>query len=217
MAVTHNHSSPFYSSTSWGVWAFQDVFDLRFYDYYSRRMAEAVERAAAALVPVRVGAAVTQFDKTARHSYGPATADDGTPAGYPHSDTDHNLTVVRFDDVSRPGPPRPLANLVNFALHPEFLDGNDLISADYVGPLERMVDRETGALTIFTQGAVGTAEPERSTYHDVHERLEFSHREYAQAEYGARLMANAIVLGAELNWWRARGRYEDRDAIPGLA
>jgi hypothetical protein len=193
IAASHNHSSPYYSSTSWGVWAFQDVFDLRFYDYYSRRMAEAVERAAAALVPVRVGAAVTQFDRTARHSYGPATADDGTPAGYPHSDTDHALTVVRFDDVSRPGSPRPLATLVNFALHPEFLDGNDLISADYLGPLERMVDRETGALTIFTQGAVGTAEPERSTYHDVHERLEFSHRDYAQAEYGARLMADAIT------------------------
>jgi uncharacterized BrkB/YihY/UPF0761 family membrane protein len=31
------------------------------------------------------------------------------------------------------------------------------------------------------------------------------------------LMANAIVLGAELNWWRARGREEDRDAVPGLA
>src|ERR687894_826031 len=73
MAVTHNHSSPYYSATSWGVWAFQDVFDLRFYDYYSKRMAEAVERAAAPPPPVRVGAAVTQFDKTARHSYGPAT------------------------------------------------------------------------------------------------------------------------------------------------
>jgi uncharacterized BrkB/YihY/UPF0761 family membrane protein len=31
------------------------------------------------------------------------------------------------------------------------------------------------------------------------------------------LMANAIVLGAELNWWRARSREEDRDAVPGLA
>ena len=37
MAVTHNHSSPYYSSTSWGVWAFQDVFDVRFYDYMSKR------------------------------------------------------------------------------------------------------------------------------------------------------------------------------------
>jgi membrane protein len=31
------------------------------------------------------------------------------------------------------------------------------------------------------------------------------------------LMANAIVFGAEINWWRTRGREEDRDAIPGLA
>jgi membrane protein len=31
------------------------------------------------------------------------------------------------------------------------------------------------------------------------------------------VMANAIVFGAEINWWLARGRREDRDAIPGLA
>lgn len=192
MAVSHNHSSPYYSSISWGVWAFQDVFDIRFYDYYARRMAEAVEEAASKLVPVRVGAAVSEFDLTHRHSYGGAVADDGTPAGYPQSDADHDLTVIRFDDISDPANPKPLANLVNFALHPEFLDGNDLISADYLGPLERMADRDTGAMTIFTQGAVGTAEPERSTYHSPHQRLEFSHFDYRQAEYGARLMADAI-------------------------
>jgi hypothetical protein len=193
MAATHNHSSPFYSSTSWGVWTFQDVFDIRFFNYMAERMARAVERACDELVPVRVGASVGHFAKTARHSFGPAIADDGTPAGYPHSDTDPNVTVIRFDDVSDPDDPRPLANLVNFSLHPEFLEGNDLISADYLGPLERMVDRATGAVTVWTQGAVGTAEPERSTHHPIDERLEFSHKDYAQAEYGARLMADAIV------------------------
>jgi hypothetical protein len=193
MAVTHNHSSPFYSSTSWGVWAFQDVFDVRFYNDYAERMADAVEKAAKSLVPVRVGAAVTQFDKTPRHSFGGEKADDGTPAGYLDSDSDHDMIVVRFDDVSDPGNPKPLANLVNFAVHPEFLDGNNLISADYVGPLEKMADDATGGLTIWTQGAVGTSEPERSTYHSIHERLEFTHREYRQAEYGARLMSNSIV------------------------
>src|ERR671925_245368 len=45
MAVSHDHSSPYYSSTSWGVWAFQDVFDVRFFEYYAQRMALAVERA----------------------------------------------------------------------------------------------------------------------------------------------------------------------------
>ncbi|MGH2978392.1 MAG: hypothetical protein ACRDLQ_01985, partial [Solirubrobacterales bacterium] len=193
IASTHDHSSPYYSSTSWGAWAFQDVYDVRFFDYYAKRMAAAVEQAAADLRPVRVGASVSTFDKTHRHSFGPAVADDGTPAGYPHDDTDHDLTVVRFDDVSDPAQPKPLANLVNYSLHPEFLEGNDLISADYVAPLQRMVDRETGALTVYTQNAVGTAEPERSSYHSIHERLEFTHRDYAQAEYGARLMADAIT------------------------
>jgi membrane protein len=33
------------------------------------------------------------------------------------------------------------------------------------------------------------------------------------------VMANAIVFGAEINWWLARGRYreEEREAVPGLA
>jgi len=197
MNVTHDHSSPYYSSTSWGVWAFQDVYDVRFFDYYAKQMAAAVEQAAANLKPVRIGASVSTFDKTQRHSFGPALADDGTPAGYPHSDADHDLSVVRFDDVSDPAQPKSLATLVNYSLHPEFLEGNDLISADYVAPLQRMVDRGTGGLTIYTQNAVGTAEPERSTYHSMHERLEFSHRNYAQAEYGARLMTDAI-----LDTWR---------------
>ena len=189
IASSHNHSSPLYSSPSWGVWAFQDVIDVRFFNYYARRMALAVERAAADMKPVSVGARVVQFDKTHRHSFGPDLADDGTPAGYPNDDADHSLVVVRFDQ--RGG--KPLATLVNYSLHPEFLEGNDLISGDYVAPLERMVDRRTGGVTIWTQNAVGTAEPERSSYHSMHERLEFTHRNYGQAEYGARLMADAII------------------------
>jgi Neutral/alkaline non-lysosomal ceramidase, N-terminal len=208
MAVTHDHSSPMYSSTSWGVWAFQDVYDVRFFDYYAKRMAQAVEQAAANLKPVRVGASVSHFDKTHRHAFGPALADDGTPAGYPIDNTNHDMTVVRFDDVSDPSNPKPLANLINYALHPESLEGNDLISADYVAPLERMTDRATGALTIFTQSSVGTSEPERSTFHSVHERLELTHRQYAQAEYGARLMSDAAV-----DTWRDidEGTPEDPD------
>jgi membrane protein len=31
------------------------------------------------------------------------------------------------------------------------------------------------------------------------------------------VMANAIVFGAEINWWRSRARREERDEIPGLA
>lgn len=193
MMASHNHNSPFYSSTSWGPWLFQDSFDARFFEYYAQKMAAAVESAAASLVPVRVGAAFSHFDKTHRHAFGPTLADDGTPAGYPRDDNDHEMMVVRFDDVTDTANPKPIAILANFGLHPEFLEGNNLTSADYLGPLERMVDRATGARLVWSQGSVGTAEPERSDAHSVNERLEFSHRDYAQAERGARLMADRLI------------------------
>ncbi|MEA2422884.1 MAG: hypothetical protein QOF55_1983, partial [Thermoleophilaceae bacterium] len=193
MAVSHDHSSPYYSSTAPGAWTFQDVYDVRFFDYYAKQMAKAVEQAAANMKPVRVGASVGSLDKVHRNSMGPSIADDGTPSGYPNSDSDHDLTVVRFDDISDPAHPKPLALLLNYSLHGEFLNGNDLISPDWVGPTQRMVDRKTKAVTIFTQSSVGTSEPERSSYHSVHQRLEFTHREYAQAEYGARLIADETI------------------------
>ena len=190
MAVSHNHSTPMYSSTGWGVWVFQDVFDFRFFDYMAKTMAKAVKRAHDSRVPVRVGASVSQYDFVQRNVPGPTTADDGTPAGFPHSYTDHDLIVVRFDRLSDG---KPLANIVNYAVHPEDLDGNDLISADFLGPMERMADRATGAVTIYTQGAVGSTEPEDNRWHDIHQRAYFYHAQYAQSELKARGMAGAIA------------------------
>ena len=193
MTITHDHSSPYYSSTAWGAWTFQDVFDIRFYDYYAERIADAVTQAARHLVPVRVGATASYFDKPQRNALGPAVADDGTPAGFPNSYTDHDMTIVRFDDISNPRRPRPLAVLVNYSLHGEMLSGNDLISADWPGPTQRFVDRATGAITVIVQNAVGTTEVERNSYHSIHERLLFDHKEYGQAEYAARLISDAAI------------------------
>src|SRR5829696_1801512 len=62
MSVSHNHSSPYYSSTAWGAWAFQDVFDIRFYETIARRFAGAVEQAEAKTVPVRISARTGTLD-----------------------------------------------------------------------------------------------------------------------------------------------------------
>src|SRR3712207_4161028 len=91
IAATHNHSTPYYTSTGWGAWAFQDVLDIRAYDYYAKQIALAVKRAARRMQPVRVGASATRFDLSHRNAMGPAIADDGTPAGYPNSYSDHDL------------------------------------------------------------------------------------------------------------------------------
>ena len=197
MAVTHNHSSPYYSTPSWGVWTFQDFFDVRFFNYYAERMAAAVEEAASNLKPVRVGGAVGSVPDLHRNVPGRATADDGTPAGFPESYGDHDLTVVRFDDISDPTQPKPLANLVNYAVHPEGLEGNNIISADWVGPFERMTDLGSGgAMTIYTQGAVGNHEPERSAWHQPSERREYYRRDYAQGERMARELADATLAAS---------------------
>ena len=192
MAVTHDHSSPYYSTPSWGVWTFQDVFDVRFYEYYAEQLAKAVELASQRLEPARVGAEAVYLDKPQRHSFGPQTADDGTPAGYPQEDTDHALTVLRFDSTSG----RPIAVLVNYGLHGEGLSGNDLISADWVAAMQRVIDRETGAVTVFTQNAVGTTEMAREgTGHPyaqfLHQRLEFAHKEYAQSDWAGHLIRSS--------------------------
>jgi hypothetical protein len=194
VAVTHNHSSPYYSSPSWGLWLFQDVFDLRFFEWMAQHIAQTVVEASDHLVPVRMGAETVPFDYVQRHSFGPAVGDDGTPAGYPQRDNDLTISVLRFDDISDHRHPRPLALFMTLGQHPEMLEGNNLITAEYVGAVERMVDRATGAVTVFAQNDTGSTEPDRDCEaHACAVRAEFSHREYAQAERAARQIANTVI------------------------
>src|SRR5919202_117165 len=157
MAVTHNHSSPSYSSFDWGVWSFQDVFDFRFFEYYARQNDRAVEQALAHMQNARVSATVSEFDAFQRNPMGPTSADDGSPAGFPRPYTDHDLSVVRFENVDDPDHPAPLATLVNIGQHPEMLEGYDLISGEWPPSTERFVDRPAGGVSMVTQNATGTS------------------------------------------------------------
>jgi len=193
MAVTHNHSSPSYSSFDWGVWTFQDVFDFRFFDYYAHQNAAAVERALVHMHNVRVSATVSHFDAFQKNPMGPNWADDGSPAGFPRPYTDHDLSVVYFDNVDSPGHPKALATLVNIGQHPEMLMGYDLISGEWPATTERFVDRTAGGVTIVTQNATGTSEVEEDRWHPIHDRELFDHAQYNQMEWGARQLADAVV------------------------
>ncbi len=187
MGITHDHSAPYYSSTAFGAWSFQDVFDIRFYNYLARKMADAVEAARANMVDAEVGAGVTYLDRSQQNVPGPQHADEGTPAGYPKSYSDHAVSVVRFDRLDH----KPIGQIVSYALHGEGLDGNDLISADWVGPFQRRLDRLTGGVTVYLQGAVGNSETEENTNHDIHQRLFFEHKQFAQADRNGGLVADA--------------------------
>jgi hypothetical protein len=198
LMATHNHSTPYRTTPAAGIWAFQDVMDLRAFEYHARQIAAAVEAAAAHLRPARMGATVVEHRTYKGNIAGPALADDGTPAGYPDDHADFGLSVVRFDDVSGKTPV-PLAVFVNHGQHPESLDAYDLISADYLAPLQRMVGRDLGATLVFSQGDVGSAE---GPYLREHPEIlpdgvvrAWAHVGHAQTERGARYLADSIVQG----------------------
>ncbi len=212
--VSHNHSAAYSSSPAVGLAVFQDAFDPRFFENQARRLASAIEIAAANLQPARMGATVIKHRIYKGNIVRTADADDGTPAGYPLEYNDHGLTVVRFDAVDSNGNfSKPIATWMNWGEHPESLDGYNLHSADYLGPLERWVERETGAPLIFSQGDVGSAESSGNTdqrnaddgtvcgTRDDASQCPFGqgalrdweHKGYAQTERNARFLADDVV------------------------
>ena len=202
VSSTHDHNSPYYSTPAAGVWLFQDAMDLRMFEYQARAMARAVLDAEHALRPAQVGATTVDFPDFQGNIAGADVNEDGSPTGYPLQDNDHGLTVLRVDGLDG----KAIATYVNYAQHGESLDGYDLVSADWIGPFQRYVDRATGAPLVFSQGAVGSSEgPYEHAYpqgkvptsddHGQPVYKIFAHGSFAQAERGAHLLADK-VLGA---------------------
>ncbi len=198
LGATHNHSAPEYASTAFGIWLFTDTLDLRMFEATARRIAEAIRRADERLAPASVGAAVLRFRGVQRNILGPATADDGTPAGFPHDVFEDELVVIRFE---RAADRTPIAAWVNFGMHPESLDTTDFMSADFLGPTERIVERALGRVpgeadgpvVVWSQGAVGDIEPDQSRASPPAAGREYWHRDYAQMEKMSRDLAGAVL------------------------
>jgi glycerophosphoryl diester phosphodiesterase len=189
---SHSHTSPFYSTPGWGTWIFQDVVDLRFYEYMARQMADAVIEAASTLRPVRMGGATVRSNDVQAHTYGPKNVADGTPAGQPRDYTTQAVTVVSFDDIST-GAPKPLANWVVFGVHPEWVWGEEIVNGDITHAVMRMLDRETGAVTVWSQRETGSSGPHKDArVHDPQERREFQESNFAGYDRAARYLTDAI-------------------------
>jgi hypothetical protein len=205
--ATHNHSSPYYTTTSPGVFIFQDVVDHRMLEHQARAVRDAIEAAAADLRPARMSATTVEHSLFKANVVGEAVADDGSPAGYPREYGDTGVVVMRFEALEPRGkkgklaPGEPIATWVNFGQHPESLDGYGLTTADFLGPLERFVERDTGAPLVFSQGDVGSAEgpydraDTNTTPTPDGTVRAYAHAGYAQMERGARLLADAVVAG----------------------
>jgi hypothetical protein len=211
LSALHDHSSPYYSTPAAGVWLFQDVMDLRMFEYQARQMATAIERADTSLRPARIGATTVQFAGFQGNIAGAGVNEDGSPTGYPLQDNDHGVVVMRIDDLTHPANPRPLATWINYAEHGESLDEYDLISEDWMAPFMHDITAATHAPMVFSQGSVGSAEgPYESAYppgkvpklrdHGQPFYAVYGHMGYAQAERGAHLLAEKAIAA-----WRAIG------------
>jgi hypothetical protein len=211
LSASHDHNSPYYSTPSAGVWLFQDAMDLRMFEYQARRIAAAIEQATATMRPARAGATTVQFGGFQGNIAGSGVQEDGSPVGYPLQDNDHGLVVMRFDDMTNPAAPKPLATWVNYAEHGESLDEYDLISQDWIAPFYRYMSRATGAPLVFSQGSVGSAEGpyehayppgEVPTISDGGDPVNaiYGHMGFAQAERGAHLLAEQAIEA-----WQAIG------------
>jgi len=100
LSATHDHSSPYYNTPSAGVWVFQDVWDVRAFEYQARQVASAISDAVAGLVPARLGGTTVRFDGVKGNIAGRGQSADGSPYGYPDTFGDHGVVVLRVDDVS---------------------------------------------------------------------------------------------------------------------
>ncbi|MCC7162443.1 MAG: hypothetical protein IT331_08110 [Anaerolineae bacterium] len=77
----------------------------------------------------------------------------------PEGFSDHQVGVIRIDDV---GTGEPIAILVNFAAHPTIMAwDNRLLSPDYPGTLRRTVESIVGGVCLFLQGAAGNQDTVR--------------------------------------------------------
>jgi hypothetical protein len=190
---SHSHTSPFYSTPGWGTWIFQDVIDLRFYEYMAQQMADAAIDAVAQLRPVRMGGITVHSNDVQAHTYGPKTGYDGTPAGQPYDYTTQAISVVRFDDVSDPAQPQPYANWVIFGVHPEWVWGEEIVNGDLTHAVMRMLDRETGAMTLMSQRETGTSGPHKDRrVHAPQDRREFQESNFSGYDRAARLLTDTL-------------------------
>lgn len=86
------------------------------------------------------------------------TRPDGTTviAANPDGPLDPEIGVLRVDAAQG----QPMAVVVNYACHPVVLGaGSNVISADWPGTMRRVVERATGGMCLFIQGACADINP----------------------------------------------------------
>lgn len=142
IGATHTHSAP-------DAYAFPDEngnhgADLDYLDRCTVQIAEAVNEAFQNLVPAQLKIAVGEAKgKIAYNYYAPELYDP-------------RCGVIQAIGIEGKNKDKVLATLANYAIHPEVL-GNDqgILSPDLIGPFYDRIEKKTGGMAVFMNGAQG--------------------------------------------------------------
>ncbi len=138
IASTHTHSAP-------DCYAFPDgqgghTGDLKYMSLVCEKAADAVNAALQTLQPATIKIATGEAKGKIAYNY------------YAPDLYDRRMSVIQA--VSRQG--KPIATLVNYAVHPEVLGNRvGILSPDLVGPLCDKIEGQTGGIAMFVNGAQG--------------------------------------------------------------
>lgn len=135
---THTHSAP-------DCYAFPDgrggnTGDLKYMDFVCTKAAEAVNEAVDTLQTARLKVATDEAKGKIAYNY------------YAPDLYDRRMSVIQAVNPSG----KPIATLVNYAIHPEVLgSGIGILSPDLIGPLCDRIEEQSGGMAIFMNGAQG--------------------------------------------------------------
>ena len=142
IGATHAHSAP-------DAYGFTDEkgntgADLKYLDWCVTQIADAVNEAVAKLEPASLKTAVGEAKGKIAYNY------------YAEKLYDPRCGIIQAIAISGKNKGKPIATLVNYAIHPEILGtARKLISPDLCGPLYDRIESKVGAMAIFMNSAQG--------------------------------------------------------------
>lgn len=142
IGATHTHSGP-------DAYAFPDASgkssaDLKYLDWCTQQIADAVNEAISKLEPASLKIAVDEAKgKIAYNYYAPALYDP-------------RCGIIQAIATTGSKQGKPIATLVNYAVHPEVIgSGRGILSPDLCGPLYDRIESKVGGIALFMNGAQG--------------------------------------------------------------
>jgi neutral ceramidase len=199
LSATHTHSStgPIWPADNIGYAGLGgDFFDPRIFELTAKGIADAIIAADKAREPAKLGTATVQVTNASRNRESEPFATNKDLAQFPQT-VNQNLTVLRVDARNS----KPIALWSNFAIHPtSFGDGNLNFSGDNAAVTERLIEKATGAIDVWTNGNEGDTSPNGDPSSIGGEREQYVATDAAKAD-----LAGERVAAGVLRAWRDAG------------